>query len=842
MLVRSDEALFALRFGRGEASMRRRTCIGLVLAILLISLPGCSGCRRLSDAPKTPEEIEKERLEQKKREEEQAKPPFSARYLVSRPSDLQSTAGCYCKPGHWTCTAVEGAVANRFDFVGELEVAPTDRDGAAVPLLASPFHLTVCRDIALPKGQIKSLESVLLIPPGGKRVSTAYHFNAGRDGRHVYDSLEPLPGLLPSWQYHFVVFTKTPDLYKYLQTLDSMQLSGGLHDPGNRFYRVVTLGSFRRSSLPSCANQWTGIAYLLWDDAPPASLDQAQQQALLDWLHWGGQIIVSGPDTLDTLRGSFLAPYLPADSAGQCKLDQAELAALNVFSGKPIRKLAPVRPWSGVRLQKRGGAEFTPGAGRLLVERRVGRGRITVSAFRLSEPEWITWPGCDEAFHALLLHRPARTHLIDTTGERRIILAGGASPLDAAQATQLRYFVRDAGVSMHDYGADATTEQPDPQGGPSMYPPMPTVHPQTPAVSVPSDAPPSPGMAAWNDFSPVAQAARKSLQAAAGIEIPKRPFVLAVVVVYLLVLVPVNWAVFRMLRRVEWAWAAAPVIAVVCTVVVVRLAQLDIGFARSQTEVAVAEVHADYPRAHLTRYNALYTSLATSYDIGCDDPGAAALPLPTVARPEEFRLSLGQQVRRLTCRRGEQMTLSGLPVGSNSTALVHSEEMSELGGSISWTENDDGTCGLVNRSSLDLHGAGILRKTRSGEVQEAWIGEAPAGKSAGGARWRTPAKSDVDKPLWAAQREQSPASAANPPPGAMNLRKLLDLGGNAGSLEPGETRLVAWSDSELPGLTVEPAAPQVRRCTLVIVHLGFGRGEAPRPDTNLRTVVQDLPP
>ena len=42
-------------------------------------------------------------------------------------------------------------------------------------------------------------------------------------------------------------------------------------------------------------------------------LTNQQQQALLDWLHWGGQLIISGPSSLDKLKGSFLAPYLPGE-------------------------------------------------------------------------------------------------------------------------------------------------------------------------------------------------------------------------------------------------------------------------------------------------------------------------------------------------------------------------------------------------------------------------------------------------------------------------------------------------------------------------------------------------
>ena len=80
-------------------------------------------------------------------------------------------------------------------------------------------------------------------------------------------------------------------------------------------------------------------------------------------------------------------------------------------------------------------------------------------------------------------------------------------------------------------------------------------------------------------------------------------------------------------------------------------------------------------------------------------------------------------------------------------------------------------------------------------------------------------------------------SVSNPASGALNLRKLLDLGQDVQNLGAGETRLIGWSEDDLPGLAIEPAAPQTRRGILVVAHLGYGFGEVPRPDAN--TGMQD---
>ena len=112
--------------------------------------------------------------------------------------------------------------------------------------------------------------------------------------------------------------------------------------------------------------------------------------------------------------------------------------------------------------------------------------------------------------------------------------------------------------------------------------------------------------------------------------IPKASFVLATLSVYLIVLVPINYLIFYFLGRIEWAWTAAPLIAIAGTVSIAKMAQLDIGFVPAQTDIAILEVHAGYPRAHLSRYAALYASLSTTYDIHFDDRDAVAVPFPKI--------------------------------------------------------------------------------------------------------------------------------------------------------------------------------------------------------------------
>ena len=88
-----------------------------------------------------------------------------------------------------------------------------------------------------------------------------------------------------------------------------------------------------------------------------------------------------------------------------------------------------------------------------------------------------------------------------------------------------------------------------------------------------------------------------------------------------------------MIGRLEYAWFAVPVIAIGGAAFVARAARLDIGFARSQTQLAMVEMQPDYPRGHLSRVVAIYNSLSSSYDVqfrtidGAAGPAVSTLTL-----------------------------------------------------------------------------------------------------------------------------------------------------------------------------------------------------------------------
>ncbi|MHC4406451.1 MAG: hypothetical protein ACYTG0_43045, partial [Planctomycetota bacterium] len=289
-------------------------------------MPGCGGCGK--SGQKTQAEKEKEEAEKQAKEEEERrkkKPPVETRRLVSQPRGATFTE-CRYKPGHWTAAALR-AKANHAHLLGDLATTVLDARGEPVRLVGMPYTSTGSREVVLPKGQWKRLESVFYVPAQriGARVSGQIRIRKGGRGPFPWNS--PL-SRMPSYQYHFAVFARYPLGYKYLDSLDSVRHPNDLQS-SRGFYQISLFAGDKGPSLPRHGLLWTSIAYLLWDDAEPTALVPEQRAALLDWLHWGGRLIISGPDSLDSLDNSFLAPYLPAKRGGSKKLTEADFDELN---------------------------------------------------------------------------------------------------------------------------------------------------------------------------------------------------------------------------------------------------------------------------------------------------------------------------------------------------------------------------------------------------------------------------------------------------------------------------------------------------------------------------------
>ncbi|HEY2882135.1 MAG TPA: hypothetical protein VGJ15_06865, partial [Pirellulales bacterium] len=668
-----------------------------------VVLPGCGGCSQDSaDDQKTAAEKLKEEL---KKEKEKPKPDFDAVkvHIVPQKVDDKDVQRRMVKPGHWTA-AVEEAKANNFDFVGQIYAeARADASGKPLELEHTPYRMAVTRPAPMPKGQQKYFDLLFYLPPGQTKAWLSTELRTRGGGLTATPGPEPLT-IMNAHQYDMLVLAAEPDRYRLLDKLDSIHAphllnTNGLGDDALNYYQVVAPQLKKPLPLPTNPLAWTSIAYLIWDDVDPSLLSPEQQESLVDWIHWGGQLIISGPKSLDQLKDkTFLGDYLPATAGEPMQISADTLQQLKFndvwtlpVNNLPSRPLLPVNPWSGITLKLQNDGHFLDASthsGQLVAERQVGRGRIVVTAFRLTQRELWNWPSFDNFFNACLLRRPPR-HF---SGEFDASSAAGSSSTlsvdwandrwgfaDPRYVTQVRFLTRDwdqkNGFSPPPHAPkprDPNDGQQPPwrNGGPGSYGGQPS------PLDVEPSALAGPGVGGWNDFSDTANAARNALREGAGIVVPDASFVVWVLVLYLVVLVPLNWLLFWGLGRVEWAWIAAPIIAIGGMAAVVKLAQLDIGFARSQTELSVLELHNGYPRGHLTRYTALYTSLSTTYDINTDDRTLLVLPFPTDGN---FDAATAKGIDTVTYHCDPPVQLTDFGVSSNSTSFLHSEQMVDLG-------------------------------------------------------------------------------------------------------------------------------------------------------------------
>ncbi|QDV80494.1 hypothetical protein [Botrimarina mediterranea] len=859
-----------------SAGRRRWWVVTLLLAIAALQSGGCS-CRSETPAEKAArlakERAEKIALEEKRLEEEQRRRPLvlePARTLpAGEGSAGEGAAALFAKPGHWNAV-LQPAKANAEDFDGTVSYEVVGKDNASFDTQGSPLRLVSRRPLVVARESRKTVDALFYCPPTGGE--TPYLRSIVRQRRTDSQLQDVTPALRPlaDHQYHLVVLAKEPQRYAFMDSLRSVTATlPSAIDPtaidgakgrlkADKNYRVVAVPADVPSgevALPDNALAWTSIAYVVWDEVDPESLQPAQREALIDWLNWGGQLVINGPDSLDQLRGSFLEPLLPAMADGAEEITAKRLNELEQgFSigdrGSPLNKEGA---WSGVALVLADGAQPVRGTAGLLVERRVGRGRVVVTAMQLADRRLLRWSkGYDNFFNAAVLRRPPRRFvprdpafndygLEEVEGEEpeaspiAVVWAEGEPVrLDPLRNTGWRGFVRDTHADPEQL---ALTLAADDEAA-SIY------NSSGEAIEFANLKPaPVPGGAgATNDFGAVSSAVRATLRESAGVSVPGASFVIGCLAVYLFVLVPANWGFFAAIRRPELAWVAAPLIALAAGWVVIQQAQLDIGFVRAQTEIGVLELQPDTPRGLLTRYTALYSSLSTIYELEFDAPTVAA-PFPSRERDEKDSMVSTPSIVAFV--RQDKTRLRDLAASSATTEFVRSEEMFDVGaasiagsstpGAIRLAKNPSGGPRLENRTGWLLEDVVVVGRPDGlkGEphLEGCWLGDLEPGSVANVVFLPTASTSGGELPF-VEQRRAAAKLRDDDAPARLNLDNLLRLALDPKHFEPGERRVVARVSQVMPGLEVTPSASQKKGATLVVGALGYGPLPAPRQDIN----------
>jgi hypothetical protein len=765
----------------------------------------------------------------KKIDKGKARDPFEFFRSTVAPFDVLP----FVKANHWATISLE-LRANTEDYEGFLQSMPVRLQGMA-------HELVFRRESRLLKEQRARLALQMVMPevPKEWRIDMA-HPDALRPDSSWQASLSTLP----PHQMLVVILSKEgtnqfANWSRLTATIPGSTDRSATPDiDKERYYRLVLPIEPDHPQLSAHPLTWTTISHVIWDEQAPDVLSVSQQEALVDWLHWGGQLILTGGagQSFSLFRESFLGPYLPADATGETiSLAEADLKPLADSYPPPSRpsnpddqaepvpltraetverhgKLyqpaepihpGPNRPVMLSALAPRPGAATIPlgeaSPHVMAVERRVGRGRVTMLTINPNDPALQAWPGLDTLVRRVILRRP----------EEPVISAGGTDGyrvyrpkrgrLRSWDLSWYRITSRDAGSigENPDVVAAASRAPGSSQQGQTGTP--------SSGINAALDAQ---STSDWRDDTRIPRLARDLLEQASGISIPSSRFVLQIILAYLLAVVPLNWLICRVgFRRREWAWFLVPLIAIGFAVSVERVAARDLGYETASDEIDLLEMQSAYPRAHLTRLGSLYTAGRSQFSITYpNDPTALALPL------DSGRSIRGEEVSVSAFQSYPVPGLLGLAVQPRSLSLFRAEEMLSLAGSIR-LEGDTGKGRIVNDSELELRDAILIDVGRDDDHHERYLGTIkPGGELEIG---------EDDLPI--------PARFdAGPGPDATPFLRELRTTWEAREENQGEIRLVAWVPGSIGGQAIEPAVDRRRGFTAVLVHLR--QGNAPGPD------------
>jgi hypothetical protein len=201
--------------------------------------------------------------------------------------------------------------------------------------------------------------------------------------------------------------------------------------------------------------------------------------------------------------------------------------------------------------------------------------------------------------------------------------------------------------------------------------------------------------------------------------------------------------------------------------------------------------------------------------------------------------------------------------------MVHSEQMLPLGKNPKVTESivlvgdDEKGYTIRNTTDITLRDVGVFRRLTDTSTSAAspvvriegtYVAKIDPATSAAvsftALRMQESVRNDVDVetgrpiglqypavwlPEWSKTQAfaLSESSLLDGDKGRIRLTSLTRLAVQQLRLLPGDVRLVAWTDERLPGLGIQPEAPQNRMYTLVLAHLARGPLPPVTPDKNV---------
>ena len=236
----------------------------------------------------------------------------------------------FVKANHW-CTVQFDLRANLDDYDGGLQTNP-------VMLVGMPQQLSFRREARLLKEKRANLGLQVMLPSANGQVPKEWAIEMVRPNSLRPDaSWQVNLATLPPHQMLVLILSKdSTNKFAAWNRMSALIPSSVERDGGDieklRYYRLVLPLEADKPALSSHPLTWSTISHAIWDGYTPDTLTFSQQQALLDWVHWGGQLTLSGGagQAFSLLNESFLGPYLPADASGEnVALSQDDLRPLS---------------------------------------------------------------------------------------------------------------------------------------------------------------------------------------------------------------------------------------------------------------------------------------------------------------------------------------------------------------------------------------------------------------------------------------------------------------------------------------------------------------------------------
>ena len=791
---------------------------------------GCRGCNQQTAKTKDPEE-EKKKL--RITSSEMRTLPFS-----------KDTIGNFHKPGHWY-QANHKLKANQQDESLTAKVGIFSRERKLVPTFPGTSPIEFQRNIAIGKDQEKNIALKFYQPDiavnneemdmTSETIPSylAVNYSMRGVGTTVFAGEYPAR-LLPGYQYNIVSISVDPARYVFWRGLDCMVWPSQKKMPDERIspHRMTDLNEDEiASQFPEHLYSMTSISHLVINDASPSRFSTEQQNAILDWLYFGGTIIINGSDAIGGVSSSFLKELSPLNNTIASSVTDEEIERLNkdwtVKEYKDQNKTASVVPFTPAKKIPKLEGELAEGASwvnslnGLVAEKLVGQGRVVMTTFPMTDNTFIRWPSYSSFIHNAILRTPPRDVVFirepggSTEADTKFAGMYSGSELNPIHSTRLRIWARDLDSSTMSTSSLATKKT---------------------------------SLGAWNPQSAILLQARQSLQQSSGITVPKIETIVKLLVGYLIILVPINWLVFRLLGKVELAWVAAPIIAIVGAFVVARGVQLDVGFSRSQTEYGFLECHAGHPRGVLSTYSALYTSLSTNYRATFENENGVVTPMPSPAAEIGASKRIAATKYEYTFADDTGSGLQSTPVLSNTTGLLQSEETVQLGGNIN-TKLDASLQQVVvtSDSTIDLKDFGVLGIDRQGRLVKGWLGSLEKGTA-----MKCDLKVQEKDDRWFDEWNQSVILSR---PDVLRgdgidwttkeigdelyLGALLEKVSKGYPLAKGEYIAIGWTDNSLSTLNIVPVAKQKKQRNLVLLHLRAADLSEVRADLKIHPIKQE---